>query len=137
MHCGDPRSGALVTTIRCLVTSHNCAPAYRQRCPDLEFVCAVLGVPPDPVSAAWLDGAFDPFAAAAMWAEAFNTVSEGYAFEIEIAWQAESGGDAELASFSRFLAQRHLRLVGITNGIDPALKGPEALRGRRLIGDDF
>ena len=112
--------------LRCIVAAHNCSPAYRQRCGDRSFVRAIHGVTDEAIAACWVDGAFDPFAAAALWADSFNTVSEGYAFEIEIACLPASGGDLDLVTFSEFLSSRHLCLKGVTNGIDPRLKGPEA-----------
>lgn len=117
---------------RFVVTAHNCGVSYRQRCADLEFVAAASGVPLAAVSQCVIEGEFDPFAAAALYADHLNTVSDGYAWEVQGAHLHTSGGDSDLRSFSEFLAQNSIPLAGINNGVSAALKGPEA--NRRQLG---
>jgi starch synthase len=133
-HCHDAHAAALpllaknagLANWRFVTTAHNCGDVYRQRCADQPYVAAVLGAPLTQVQRCTVDGAFDPFAAA-LHGDALNTVSEGYAWEVEMAHRTSAAGDEDLRGFSSFLAREGKRLVGITNGIDPSLKGPEAL----------
>ncbi len=120
---------------RYVVTAHNCGIAYRQRCGDLEYVSAVTGLPRSAIDRCVIEGAFDPFAAAALYADHLTTVSDGYAWEVQGAWIQTSGGDADLRGFSEFLAQNSVPIQGITNGIAAELKGPEAIRSD--IGKEF
>ena len=113
---------------RFVVTAHNCGVSYRQRCADLEFVAAASGMPLAAVSQCVIEGEFDPFAAAALYADHLNTVSEGYAWEVQGAHLHTSGGDSDLRGFSEFLASYSIPIEGITNGVSPAIKGPEAIR---------
>ena len=120
---------------RFVVTAHNCGVSYRQRCADLQFVSAASGLPAAAVSQCVIEGEFDPFAAAALYADHLNTVSDGYAWEVQGAHLQTSGGDADLRGFSEFLAQNSIPLTGITNGVSAAHKSPEAIRkqvGMRL-----
>ncbi|MYC68913.1 MAG: glycogen synthase [Acidobacteriia bacterium] len=117
---------------RFVVTAHNCGVSYRQRCADLGFVAAASGLPLAAVSQCAIEGEFDPFAAAALYADHLTTVSDGYAWEVQGAHLHTSGGDADLRGFSEFLAQNSIPLEGIVNGVSAALKGPEAIR--RQVG---
>jgi len=114
---------------RTIVTSHNFGEQYRQRCGDRGFVHSVTGCDAASVDRCWVDGAFDPFAAAALYADRLTTVSDGYAWEVLQAASGQCPPDygGDLRGFSRFLSAGGRDLLGITNGIDPALKGPEAL----------
>lgn len=135
--------GDLAGRLRCIVTSHNFGEQYRQRCRDRGFVAAVTGCDASSVDRCWVDGAFDPFAAAALYGDRLTTVSEGYAWEVLRAGSPgfPPGYGGDLAGFSRFLAGNGTDILGITNGIDPALKGPEALppalRPERRDPDSF
>ncbi len=113
---------------RYVVTAHNCGAAYRQRCGDLDFVSAVGGLARSAIEQCVIDGEFDPFAAAALYADHLTTVSDGYAWEVQGAWLPASGGDADLRGFSAFLARNSVPIQGITNGVAADLKGPEAIR---------
>ena len=113
---------------RFVVTAHNCGVSYRQRCADLEFVAAISGLPLAAVSQCVIEGEFDPFGAAALYADHLTTVSDGYAWEVQGAHLHTSGGDLDLRGFSEFLAQNSVPLHGITNGVSAAIKGPEAIR---------
>ncbi len=137
VHCHDAHTAMLPIMARTqlspgnrrfIVTAHNCGAAYRQRCPDLDFVAAVGNLPRDAVQRCVVRGEFDPFAAAALHADRLNTVSPGYAWEVRTACRPKSGGDSDVQGLSAFLDENSVTLTGITNGIDPALKGPEAIR---------
>ena len=113
---------------RFVVTAHNCGVAYRQRCWDIGYVSAVSGVPAPAVEQCVIEDEFDPFGAAALYADHLTTVSDGYAWEVQGAWLESSGGDREVREFSRFLAQHSIPITGIVNGVAAELKGPEAIR---------
>ena len=153
VHCHDAHAAMLpmmaklsAVSPRCadyryVVTAHNCGVAYRQRCCDLDYVSAVSGLPEAAMRQCVIDGEFDPFGAAALYADHLTTVSDGYAWEVQGAHLPTSGGDAELRGFSAFLAKHSVPLAGIVNGVDAELKGPEAIRselGRRTRNmEDF
>ena len=124
-----------------VVTAHNCGKAYRQRCADLRFVAAVSGTPFAAIAQCVIETEFDPFGAAALYADHLTTVSDGYAWEVQRAWMPTSGGDEEIVGFSQFLAKNGVRIRGIPNGISADRKGPKALRGEigraALQTDDF
>ena len=126
---------------RFVVTAHNCAKAYRQRCADLRFVAAVSGTPFAAIAQCVIETEFDPFGAAALYADHLTTVSDGYAWEVQRAWMPTSGGDSEIVGFSQFLARNGVRIRGVPNGISADRKGPRALRGEigraALQTDDF
>ncbi len=141
VHCHDAHAAILPLLareadppLRCarearfVVTAHNCGITYRQRCADLDFVAAVTGSSRRTVQACVIEGEFDPFGAAALYADHFTTVSDGYAWEVQGAWRSTSGGDSELRGFSRFLFHHSVRVLGICNGVSAAIKGPEARR---------
>ncbi len=136
VHCHDAHTATLPTMARSglaredrrfVVTAHNCGVAYRQRCPDLDFVSAVCDLPSGVVRRCVIEGEFDPFGAAALHADQVNTVSAGYAWEVQSAHLPTSGADPDVRGLSQFLADQGVTLFGIPNGIEPALKGPEAI----------
>ena len=140
VHCHDAHAAMLpmmaklaeppspCADIRFVVTAHNCGVSYRQRCADLAFVAAASSMPPAAVSQCVIDGEFDPFGAAALFADHLNTVSDGYAWEVQGAHLHTSGADSDLRGFSEFLAQNSIPLEGIPNGVSATIKGPEAIR---------
>lgn len=101
-----------------VVTIHNAGLGYHQEVHDLPFAQAVTGLPARVITANVLNGAFDPFLAAAHYAE-MNTVSENYARELR-----ETVDDAMTGWLGHQLLARGLALQGITNGIDPAEFNP-------------
>lgn len=113
---------------RFVATAHNCGIAYRQRCADLDFVSAITGLPRAAIDQCLIEGEFDPFGSAALYADHLSTVSEGYAWEVQSAWMPTSGGDPEVVGFSEFLQRNGIRICGFANGVDPSIKGPDALR---------
>jgi starch synthase len=103
---------------RALVTIHNAGRGYHQEIHDLEMAAALTRLPADVLSAGTADGAVDPFLVGGLYAP-INTVSEGYAEEIN------SGALEELTGgLGAALKARGIRLLGITNGIDPQAFDP-------------
>ena len=113
---------------RFVATAHNCGSDYRQRCADLDFVAAIAGLPRAAIDQCLIEGEFDPFGSAALYADRLSTVSEGYAWEVQSAWMPTSGGDPEVVGFSKFLQRNGIRITGFANGVDASIKGPDALR---------
>ncbi len=111
---------------RFVVTAHNCGTGYRQRCQDLQYVAAVTALERRDVEECVIEGEFDPLGAAGLYADYLTTVSDGYAWEVQGAWLSTSGGDSEVSALSEFLGRNHITIRGITNGIAPDMKGPEA-----------
>lgn len=111
---------------RFVVTAHNCGTGYRQRCHDLRYAAAVTGIEQRAIEECVIEGQFDPLGAAGLYADYLTTVSDGYAWEVQGAWLATSGGDSEVSGLSEFLGRNHITIRGITNGIAPDMKGPEA-----------
>lgn len=114
-----------------VVTAHNCGYAYRQQIEDVSFASSILGVDENELLKCMIDGAFDPFGATILHSDSINTVSEGYAWEIEQGAYSDwiSAIDEDLKGFCKFLKLNKKKIVGITNGIDPSIKGPENLSG--------
>ncbi len=111
---------------RFVVTAHNCGTGYRQRCHDLDYVAAITGLEKRDVEECVIEGDFDPLGAAGLYADYLTTVSDGYAWEVQGAWLETSGGDSEVSGLSEFLGRNSVTMRGITNGIAPDMKGPEA-----------
>lgn len=126
IHCQDGHAAILPAMMRenggyrhyfrhtgAVVTLHNAGIGYHQEVGDLQFARAVTGLPQRVIDASLLNGAFDPFLAAAPYAM-FNTVSENYARELQ-----ETGEDRRTGWLGHALLARQVKLAGITNGIDP------------------
>ncbi len=126
IHCHDGHAATLAPMMReleghrhyfnnsgAVVTIHNAGRGYHQEVADIAFARAITGLPRRVVDRALLDNSFDPFVAAADYAE-INTVSEQYARELR-----ETDEDARTGWLGHRLASRGVRLVGITNGIVP------------------
>lgn len=111
---------------RFVVTAHNCGTGYRQRCHDLEYVAAITGLEARDIEECVIQSEFDPLGAAGLYADYLTTVSDGYAWEVQGAWLATSGGDSEISALSEFLGRNNITIRGIANGIAPEMKGPEA-----------
>lgn len=127
VHCHDAHTALLPAMVRELdgfshffkdtgfvVTIHNAGLGYHQEVRDLPFAQAITKLPARVIASNLLDGAFDPFLAAASYA-VMNTVSENYARELR-----ETSDDAMTGWLGHQLLARGLALQGITNGIDPA-----------------
>ena len=127
IHCQDGHAATLAAMARensgyrhffsetgLVVTIHNAGLGYHQEVGDLAFARAVTGLPQSVVRRSRLGPAFDPFVAAAGYA-CINTVSEQYARELQ-----ETREDARTGWLGHRLLQRGVRIIGITNGINPA-----------------
>lgn len=137
IHCHDGHTAILPAMIReiegyrhyfartgCVVTIHNAGIGYHQEVGDLPFAQAVTGLPIRVINDHLLGGDFDPLLAAADYA-VLNTVSENYARELQ-----ETDNDKLTGGLGHELGKRGVRLLGVTNGIDPAdydLKNYKAL----------
>jgi starch synthase len=126
IHCQDGHAATLPAMMRensgyrqffantgAVVTIHNAGMGYHQEVDDLEFARAVTGLPASVIQAGRLGNSFDPFMAAAGYAQ-LNTVSENYARELQ-----ETSEDARTGWLGHELLQRGVKLAGITNGINP------------------
>ncbi|ADH86765.1 glycogen synthase [Desulfurivibrio alkaliphilus] len=132
IHCHDGHTALLPAMIRelegfrhyfaasaAVVTVHNAGTGYHQEVDDLPFAEAITGLPPRVIHDNLLDGAFDPFLAAASYAP-LNTVSENYARELQ-----QTDDDALTGWLGHRLLGRGITLHGITNGINPEDFNPE------------
>ena len=98
----------------CLVTLHNAGIGYHQEVADLPFAHAITGLPWYLIESNCLNAAFDPILAASHYA-LLNTVSENYARELQ-----KTDNDRLTGWIGHLLADRGVRIEGVTNGIDPA-----------------
>lgn len=137
IHCQDGHAAILPAMVReiegfrhyfrntgLLVTIHNAGLGYHQEVADLPFAQAITGLPLRTIMASLLNDHFDPFLAAAPYAE-MNTVSENYAREL-----VETDDDELTGLLGHTLKSRGVTLHGITNGINPLdfnPKSPKAL----------
>ncbi|MEW6220094.1 MAG: glycogen/starch synthase [Thermodesulfobacteriota bacterium] len=97
-----------------LVTIHNAGLGYHQEVDDLPFAQTICGLPGRLILRHQLHGRFDPFLAAADYA-VMTTVSENYARELQ-----ETDQDRLTGWLGHTLAERGVRITGVTNGISPA-----------------
>jgi starch synthase len=131
IHCQDGHAATLPAMMRencgyrhyfrqtgAVVTVHNAGVGYHQEVGDLVFAKAVTGLPSRVIDSSQLMGSFNPFIAAAPYAQ-LNTVSENYARELQ-----QTPEDARTGWLGHTLLERGFTLAGITNGIDPALFDP-------------
>lgn len=140
IHCQDGHAAILPAMMRenggyrhyfrhtaAVVTIHNAGVGYHQEVGDLRFARAVTGLPQRVIDASLLNGAFDPFLAAAPYA-ILNTVSENYARELQ-----ETAEDRRTGWLGHALLARQVKLAGITNGIDPHSFDPTQPESLQLI----
>jgi starch synthase len=126
IHCQDGHAASLAVIMRehpgyrpyfrhsgVVVTIHNAGIGYHQEVADLPFAMAVTGLPEFVIRAGRLGNSFDPFVAASGYA-VMNTVSENYAHELQ-----KTSEDARTGWLGHRLKQRGVKLVGVTNGINP------------------
>ena len=126
IHCQDGHAACLPAMMRensgyrqffsstgCVVTIHNAGMGYHQEVADLAFARAVTGLPESVVLAGRLGTTFDPFIAAADYAQ-MNTVSENYGRELQ-----KTREDRRTGWLGHRLLRRGVKLAGITNGINP------------------
>jgi starch synthase len=126
IHCQDGHAATLPAMMRencgyrqffadtgAAVTIHNAGMGYHQEIEDLIFAHAVTALPESVILAGRLAHSFDPFIAAAKYAQ-LNTVSENYGRELQ-----ETSEDGRTGWLGHKLLQQGVRLAGITNGINP------------------
>jgi len=126
IHCQDGHAACLPAMMRensgyrhffgttgSVVTVHNAGMGYHQEVRDLDFARAVTELPKSLIDAGRLGKDFDPFIAAADYAQ-MNTVSENYGRELQ-----ETSEDRRTGWLGHRLLRRGVRLAGITNGINP------------------
>lgn len=131
VHCHDGHAALLPAMMRensgwrpyfhktgAVVTIHNAGLGYHQEVDDLDFARAITGLPQHVVGSSRLGESFDPFLAASSYA-VMNTVSENYGRELQ-----ETQEDARTGWLGHTLVKRGVRLLGITNGIDPETFNP-------------
>ncbi len=131
IHCHDGHAALLPAMMRensgwrsyfhrtgAVVTVHNAGLGYHQEVDDLEFARAITGLPRRVIESSRLGRSFDPFLAASGYAM-LNTVSENYGRELQ-----ETPDDARTGWLGHALLDRQVRLLGITNGIDPTAFDP-------------
>ncbi|MEA2115851.1 MAG: glycogen/starch synthase [Thermodesulfobacteriota bacterium] len=126
IHCQDGHAATLPAMMRenpgyrqffcntgAVVTIHNAGLGYHQEVADLDFARVVTGLPEFVIRSSRLGNSFDPFIAAAGYAQ-LNTVSENYGRELQ-----ETSEDSRTGWLGHELLQRGVKLAGITNGINP------------------
>ncbi|MCI5142444.1 MAG: glycogen synthase [Candidatus Electrothrix sp. ATG1] len=113
-----------------VVTVHNAGLGYHQDVDDLEFAKAITGLPGSVIRSGLFNNAFNPFVAAAGYAQV-NTVSENYARELQ-----ETDEDRRTGWLGHKLLKKGVELVGITNGVNPDDFNPE--QGEKIgLAADF
>jgi starch synthase len=112
-----------------VVTIHNAGLGYHQEVEDLDFAGAVTGLPESVIQSGLLNNCFDPFVAAAGYAQ-INTVSENYARELQ-----ETDEDSRTGGLGHNLLKKGIELIGITNGINPDDFNPAKGRDQGLAAD--
>lgn len=121
-----PRYRDALAGVRALVTIHNAGCGYHQEIPDPAYAAALTELPQGVVEKGVLNGPVDPLVLGAHYAPV-TTVSEGYAEEINSgAHDALTGGLGE--AYNRI----GVRVLGITNGIDPRGFDPRRPRATGL-----
>jgi len=126
IHCQDGHAATLPAMMRensgyrqffcntgAVVTIHNAGLGYHQEVGDLDFARVVTGLPEFVIRSSRLGKSFDPFIAAAGYAQ-LNTVSENYGRELQ-----KTSEDSRTGWLGHELLQRGVKLAGITNGINP------------------
>ena len=128
-HCHDGHAAFLPAMLRrdplgaasgAVVTIHNAGAGYHQEVWSGELAALLTGLPADVISAGNLHGSIDPFLVSAADAT-MTTVSERYAEELLAEHDREMSG-----GLGRAFRERGVRLIGITNGIDPRPWDPRA-----------
>jgi starch synthase len=115
-----PRYRSYFASIGSGITIHNAGPGYNQEVFDIEFAQAISELPPAVINEGLHRGGVYPFILGGTYADFINAVSQNYAREIvEVPSEDERTGGIGTA-----FRQRGIRLVGVTNGIDPAEYDP-------------
>lgn len=125
LHCHDAhtallpafifsRSGgkSLFKRTRALITIHNAGDGYRQRLRPIDYAASVSGLPRPVLDYGIVEDAVEPFLVGARFAH-LTTVSPWYAEQLQHPEQSPYA-----YHFSHVIANRHIPITGITNGID-------------------
>lgn len=112
-----------------MVTVHNAGLGYHQDVDDLDFAEAITGLPGSVIRSGLFNKAFNPFVAAAGYAQ-MNTVSENYARELQ-----ETDEDIRTGWLGHEFLKKGVELVGITNGVNPEDFNPTQGKKMGLAAD--
>ncbi len=112
-----------------VVTVHNAGLGYHQDVDDLDFAEAITGLPGSVIRSGLFNKAFNPFVAAAGYAQ-MNTVSENYARELQ-----ETDEDIRTGWLGHEFLKKGVELVGITNGVNPEDFNPTQGKKMGLAAD--
>lgn len=125
LHCHDAHTALLPAFIfsrpggkslfkytRALITIHNAGDGYRQTLRPLEYAASVSGLSHPVLNYGTVENAVEPFLVGARFAH-LTTVSPWYAEQLEHPEQSPYA-----YHFSQVIADRHIHITGITNGID-------------------
>ncbi|MCI5139851.1 MAG: glycogen synthase, partial [Candidatus Electrothrix sp. AR1] len=137
IHCHDGHAAILPAMLRerggyrhyfcktgVVVTVHNAGLGYHQEVDDLDFAEAITGLPESALRSGLFNKAFNPFVAAAGYAQ-INTVSEQYARELQ-----ETDEGIRTGLLGHEFLKKGVELVGITNGVNPEDFNPA--QGKKL-----
>lgn len=108
-----------------VITVHNAGKGYHQETADLNFASSICGVPRESVEGCLRNGVFDPLFIGGLFGTAIHTVSENYARELR-----QTGFDWTTGWLGHALSGYGVKLLGITNGVDPKAFNPE--NGKKL-----
>ncbi|CAK8723690.1 Glycogen synthase [Candidatus Electrothrix laxa] len=142
IHCHDGHAAILPAMFRehggyrhyfcktgAVVTVHNAGLGYHQDVEDLDFAGAITGLPESALRSGLFNKAFNPFVAAAGYAQ-INTVSENYARELQ-----ETDEDRRTGLLGHEFLKKGVELVGVTNGVNPEDFNPAQGTKRGLAAD--
>ena len=131
LHCHDAHTALLPAFIfsrftgrvlfrhtRMLITIHNAGDGYRQTFYSFDRAVALTGLPCRVLEHGRIDQTVEPFLVGAAFA-GLTTVSPWYAVQLASPEQSPYS-----YRFSQKLAEKHIRIIGITNGIDFASYDP-------------
>ena len=131
LHCHDAHTALLPAFIsarftgrrlfrhtRALITIHNAGDGYRQTLYSFEYAAHLTDLPRKVLEYGKIDYTVEPFLVGSAYA-ALTTVSPWYAQQLVSPEQSPYS-----YRFSQILAQKHIHITGITNGIDFAAYDP-------------
>ncbi len=127
----DDNYATFLRYVPTVITVHNAGRGYHQEISDLNLASSICGVPHELVEGCLRNGVFDPLFVGALFGTAINTVSENYARELR-----QTGDDWTTGWLGHTLSGYGVKLLGITNGVDPKTFNPE--NGKELgLAENF
>lgn len=133
VHCQDAHTALIPAMMRTIpryhryfaqigagITMHNAGTGYNQEVFDVDFAQAITELPLAVINEGLHHGGVFPFVIGGTYANFINAVSENYAREI----MEVPAEDKRTGGIGTALRQRGIRLVGVTNGIDPSDHDP-------------